>query len=235
MGGPFGFAIHDLRFAIRGVGLASEAPGTRRTDERRRTLKGAACGEVGGPFLDLRFTICDSAFWRMTTANRLWSFDACWPGDAERPLPALRWVAALACGGVCREPCLRIRVTGRSAGPCGLAISSRERPRTRACAVVPGQTAGSHHCALPGLSAPGASWPGCLAAPHNRYHPAIVPRLPGDGPAGGGGASGAVTPNRFALGASGPVSPSPPAVWFRPPRLQRREMYRWRSGLPSLL
>ena len=93
-------------------------------------------------------------------------------------------------------------------------VLSRERSWLWACARGPGQTAGSHHCALPGLAAPGASWPGCLAAPHNRYHPATTPvARPGD-PAGGGGASGAVTPNRFAFGVSGPVSPSPPAVWL---------------------
>ena len=118
------------------------------------------------------------------------------------------------CGGVCREPCLRILVTGRrTVALAGWALS-RERSWLWACARGPGQTAGSHHCALPGLAAPGASWPGCLAAPHNRYHPATTPVARPGGPAGGGGASGAVTPNRFAFGVSGPVSPSPPAVWL---------------------
>ena len=133
---------------------------------------------------------------------------------SRRAAPAFRWERP---SGVWR--CLPGTLPAHPyhrAGSLALAgwVLSRERSWLWACARGPGQTAGSHHCALPGLAAPGAFRPGCLAAPHNRYHPATTPVTRPGGPAGGGGASGAVTPNRFAFGVSGPVSPSPPAVWL---------------------
>jgi len=74
--------------------------------------------------------------------------------------------------------------------------------------------AGSHHCALPGLAAPGASgigWLPCGAVP---AVPPCLLRLPGRDPAGGG--QWWTKPwlrSLLAFGASRPESLSPPAVW----------------------
>lgn len=135
--------------------------------------------------------------------------------SAERPSPALRWVtASLACGGVCREPCLRTLVTGRRDGPCGLKLSSRERPRLRACALHAGQMSRLAPLRAAGPFGAGGFLAGLPCGASQPVPPCLRTGCPGEGPAGGGGASGAVTPNRFAFGASGPVGPSPPAVWL---------------------
>ena len=138
-------------------------------------------------------------------------------GKAERPPPALRWVAAfLACGGrlssnpACR-PYHRL-VSAALAGcdpPSGRGPGSDLRPTPRT------ERASSHRCATAGPFGAGGFQPGCLAAPHSCT---TLPRdgCPPSAPlAVAFGRSGAVTPKfPMAFGDSRPVGLSPPAVWF---------------------